>query len=608
MTEDYKNLTLNYITGTLEPSSMGQNGFRNTSNYQNNFTINLESDYGIVPSTMLYLTGETTSNFIIYGNYDATGNYDYRGYIAVLNQKGDIEACFTEYDSGTQLPYIYKLQYDENGNIYGLDEVNYKLRVILLNNVAVKGSSGYTCRLRNSYYVPDEYNTVFAGYDYDVPGFIKKAEGKATYYIFGETQVSGNTSRPTLIKFVINVGSQNEWTAYYYGAGTTNAIQSSDFFIEPGEENDTVVCLMTYYASIEEYKLSEGTFTQTYTYDRPEDYGAFETSRLVAENHFYTAVRRSSPYNTAIFEINASNYQLITSRTMPSTSYWRRLCYKNGILFDKIRYYDSENDIGNTYVGFYDGKEYVDQEIPFVYKDSGLEVLNNFGLYQMLIQGENNLVKPSIVVYPTSYSGESYTNYNSLVGLHGELYSNGKIVFARNLYNKQTYGNITTSTLNVPNNFLNDMIIGQKDLISTTMTTLTTDTNDISKNIYENLFINFINKITVVDEDTSVLYPNTASYINIGTSTGTVEDYEGSSISKVRLNFEDGEVIYPIAWVDISTGQTIAKQTQFTIYVSSAINTIDFINEDETFTYITKNYENLQVGNYYTISQKIRIE
>lgn len=606
MTEDYKNLTLNYITGNLELGSMGDNGFRDTSNYLNNFTINLENRYGVVPSTMSYLTGETTSNFIIYGTYDDMGTY--RGYIAVLNQKGDIETCFTEYDSGTKLPYLYKLQYDENGNIYGLDEVDSKLRVILLNNVAVKGSTGYTCRLRNSYYVPNEYNTLYAGYDYDVPGFIKKAEGKATYYLFGDTQVSGNTSRPTLIKFVINVGSTNEWTAYYYGSGTTNAILSSDFFIEPGEENDTVVALMTYYATVEEYKLSEGTFTQTYTYERPEDYTSFETSRLIAENHFYTAVRSSSPYNTALFEIDMDRYQLLTSRTMPSSSYWRRLCYKNGILFDKIRYYNSETDEGNTYVGFYDGKDYVSEEIPFVYKSSGLEVLNNFGLYQMLIQGDNNLVKPSVVVYPTSYSGESYNNYNSLVALHGELYSNGNIIFARNLYNKQTYGNITTSTLNVPNNFLNDVVIGKKDLVSATMTTLTTDTTEISKNIYENLFINFSNKINVVDEDTSTLYPNTASYINVGTSTGTKEDYEGSMLSKIRVNYEDGSLVQTISWEDISTDQLIAKQTTFSIYVSSPITSIDFINEDETFIYLTKEYQDLTVGNYYTISQKIRIE
>ena len=600
MTEDYKNLTLDYITRNLDIENMNNNSFRNTSNYTNNFTTICENEYGFTPSTIMYLTTDTTSNFIIYGTYDDNGTY--RGYIAVLNQKGDIETIFTAFDSGTQFSYIYTLKYDENGNIYGIDENNNKARIILLNNVALKTSSGYSCRLRSSYYLPTQYQSIEAGLDLDNPGLIKKAYGKATYYLFGEISL-GHTYQPTLLKFVINVGSSNEWVAYT-GNPSLDTIELADTYIEPGEEEDKVVCLMMYQATgINEFILENGTFSLVNSYEMPLEATSIETGRLVSEGKFFVATRNSS-YTSSIYYYD-NYYQLINSKTFANANYRRSLCLKNGILFDKLKYYGTSN---NLYVGSYDGGDYISEEVAYVSKNSPLEVVNNYGLYELLIQDTNNLVKPNIVIYSISYSGESYINYNSLVALHGELYSNGSIVFARNLYNKQFYSNITTSTLNVPNNFLNDIPIQTKNLISATMTTLNSDTDEITKNIYENLFINFINKITVIDEETQTSYPNTASYINVGTNTGTQEDYEGSAITKIRLNFDNESVVKPIVWDDISTDTTIAKQTMFTIYVSSDLTSIDFISEDETFTYITKEYEGLQVGNYYTITQKIRIE
>lgn len=603
MTEDYKKLTLDYITGTLDIGSQGTNSLRDTPTFLNNFFIKCESDYGFTPDTIQYLTTETTSNFIIYGTYNDNGTY--RGYIAVLNQNGAIETVFTAFDSGTQLSYLNKLQYAEDGNIYGLDTTDDKSRIILLNNVAVKTSTGYSCRLRSSYYLPNEYQTLWAGWDYDTPGYIRKAKDKATYYLWGESQVSGNTYRPTLIKFVINVGSSNEWTAYF-GANTTEDVQNTDFFIEEGQDEDKVVCLLTYYGNAHLYKLENGTFSQIANYARPNGTTSFESGRLIDEDSFYVCTRGSGAI-TRLYRCDSGNYTLLNARTFETTNYRRYLNYTNGILFDKIRYYDSNSDTGNTYIGVYDGTTYISEEVPFVFKISGLEVINNYGLYQMLIQDENQLVKPSYVNYGTSYSGESYTSYNSLVPLHSELYSNGNIVFARNLYNRQSYNNITTSTVNVPNNFLNDITLAPKDLISATMTKLVSDTNEISKNVYENLFINFMNKINVIDEDTSTTYPRTANYINVGVNTGVEEDYEGSMLGKIRINYEGGSLIQTIEWEDISTENLIAKQTTFSIYTSSPVLSIDYLNYDETYIYLTKEY-NFEVGKTYTISQKIRIE
>lgn len=602
MTNDYKKNTLDYITGNLEIEETKANNFRDTSSYTNNFKTTCQNTYNFTPDTVMYLTTDTTSNFIIYGNYNDNG--DYKGYIAVLNQNGNIETVFKTFDSGTSFSYIEKLQYAEDGNIYGVDSVDNRLRVILLNNVALKGLSGYSCRLRNSYYIPDDYNTLFAGWNYDTPGYIKKAIGKATYYLVGETQASGTQYRPTILKFVINVGSTNEWTAYY-GTASADSLKVADFYIEPGEDNDKVVGLFVYeYLGVTEYTLENGEMTITASYPMPTNANSVETGRIVSERHYFLATRNSR--TSAIYECKNGVYELVTYRTLADTNYSRRLCYINGMLFDKLRYYN--NGSGTTYVGVYD-KVYVDTEIGLVTQNSGLEVLNNYGLYQMLIQDENKLVKPSYVNYQPAYSGESYTNYNSLVPLHSELYSNGKIVFARNLYNKNIYGNTTVATANVPRSYLNDIPIQPKNLLSATMTTLASDTEEFTKNIYEDTFINFTNKIYVTDEEAGVDYPNTANYINTGINTGTEEDYIGSKISKIRINYSNGHsYVMPIEWEDISSGSLIAKQTRFLIHVARPISSIEFINEDETFTYIRKTYNNLVLDGYYNMTQKIRIE
>ena len=129
----------------------------------------------------------------------------------------------------------------------------------------------------------------------------------------------------------------------------------------------------------------------------------------------------------------------------------------------------------------------------------------------------------------------------------------------------------------------------------------------MSKNRYESVLLNFINAINVIDEDTSNIYPESANYINENINVGTQTNYEDTTMTKIRINFADGSVVQPIEWEDISEEGLIAKQTIFSVYVSSELLSIDFINENEDFIYITKDYD-FEVGNIYTVTQKVRIE
>ena len=92
------------------------------------------------------------------------------------------------------------------------------------------------------------------------------------------------------------------------------------------------------------------------------------------------------------------------------------------------------------------------------------------------------------------YSGEAYESYGIASTQKGELYTtDNKIVFARGLYNKQIYNNQTTSSIEIPSGYLNDIAITNENIISKDNTTLITENQNITKNNYETLFLNFTN-------------------------------------------------------------------------------------------------------------------
>ena len=81
---------------------------------------------------------------------------------------------------------------------------------------------------------------------------------------------------------------------------------------------------------------------------------------------------------------------------------------------------------------------------------------------------------------------------------------------------------MTMSSVEVPNTYLNDTSITQNDLISETNLELIYDTTNWTKNIYEVVDVNFLNTITVKDEDTGEWNSNIIKddQININGNTG----------------------------------------------------------------------------------------
>ena len=203
-----------------------------------------------------------------------------------------------------------------------------------------------------------------------------------------------------------------------------------------------------------------------------------------------------------------------------------------------------------------------------------------------------------------NYNSTSYIDYNSLVSHSGTLYSGNNILFARNLYNKTLLNNTTVSTLEIPNTMLNEINITQKNLFGETNLKLVQDDNTLTKNIYETLFLNFINTINVINSDTNTHYPLSASYINENINIGTSSNSGDTSAGKIRINYQDSTTkIFSINWTRIDDYN---KETNFSLYIDKPIENIDFLSNDESTVYCEIN-PTTESGNIYTISQKLKV-
>ena len=236
------------------------------------------------------------------------------------------------------------------------------------------------------------------------------------------------------------------------------------------------------------------------------------------------------------------------------------------------------------------------------------KIYNISGLISILIFTQANLTGYILTLTNlfsiNGYNGDAYSGVDVLVPKLSNLYSNGSLEFSRNLYNVSKQNNMTMSSVEIPNNYLNDTMITQNDLISKTNLQLNSNNQQWTKNVYEVVDLNFLNTITVIDEDTGVEYLESAIKINNAITDGGDTNYQNTPCTKYRINYTDETTnIENLVWTSIDDTH---KETEITIYVDKPVLSIDFLSHDETTIYLTIPLE-VEVGNYYTINQKIKI-
>lgn len=632
MTQDYKNKILNWLTANYSiENGTDTPQFSAVSSRANNLLTYIQAQTtsgGFFLSGILQGTNANNQGlgFTIIAGYDYT---TLKGFLIILDNDFNPVQTIKTYTSGTEFGIFEILNVGDDGNFFGIETVGvggpspYK-RFVMLNNIIVKlpSATEYTVVLRKSYNLPANIKDATAYSN------IIKSPGQAKYLIVGAIYNESYQYQPIATELQVNVGSANTWTEYRY-AGTddyhpTDCLASWDgsgnlsfkivgfsylsgtYYCEYAKSGSALARTQNATALGLSNSLNAKIINSTTTYVCAGILGeTTETNYLYKVNYAgNTLTQIYSKTGPTVDGPSITNISGISLEKFNDEVFYTVIMNKDTTPTAHIRYIGRIIDT-NTY-------EVLIGETPLELSIDLFMVQKQFNLYNFYYQFNNTVYTTNQVYNPLNFNGLPYQALNSMVPNSVNIYdSNGVVIFARNLYNRIVNNNTTISTIEVPNDFMNDVTIQLKELISQTNNVMVSDSMEIVKNIYEELLINFVNSIIVKNSNdiNNVIINNTASNrINNSVSNPSVLDYNNSKIGKYKINYENGtSVINPIDTNLIYTGLSTNYIISIYVPLEYGITSVELLSADETTVYQTIDCSNLENDKYYTINQKMEV-
>ena len=631
MTDEYRERIIKWLTGNYEIEQSSSDPLFEELN-KTTTTIN---DY--ISATIGFIKGKDGKGNdldigFIYG-LDSNGD----GVILIVDDNFNIIQVIDEYDTGTKFGKFVCLNIDKtNGNIYGVDISSSKYRFILLNNFMVKtpAQENYEVKLRNSYFLNFTHSNF-------VPSYVEKRPSDSFYVM------TGKTDKPFIATYKIEVGATNELLEYEWSGTYTNYLMLKSYNIAwSGEEISEKIGFLNVIANgpdwqkirYLEFEFNGETITKTLdmyidevasTVNKIQAFSGIEMTNT--ETFIY--YNRYDESDSILYKIDYDNQNVIYYYEIEGNDtldyVWtglKTIKIDNTIYFYGYENIDSPNDNTQAEIRLYfgiiaskDGAPYIinksfeagklydivvyhGQDIFYVSK------LYNLSTYHLAGSRSSTLVSVKQIFNPLNYNFDDYQDINSLVPNSVWLYNNDEIIFARNLYNRTINGNTTVATVEIPNLMLNDIDIEQQDLLGGTNGTLITNIDTIQKNIYEDLFINFYNTLTMQNQNTQDYVNNLVGATRLNSSISQVMDYSNTKIGKLKVNYSDNtnniKALSPATRIS-----QFVYQFSFFVYVPTEKNviSIELMSEDENTTYQTITGLNLTPGKSYKITQNVEI-
>ena len=626
MTEDMKKNILNYVTNNLSTTQpQERHSFKEVIDLNpDDWTEGiLPSNYGEFKYNGIIAPNESTSNLsILYGEYYDETDSQYKGIITLLNADLKPIKSLFKYDSKTFLRPILCLEQSDDNTFYGIDNnyaYNPQDRFIMLNNFTIPNATGdYPIDLRKTYNVPSNY---YVGGVYKM----YKSPYSSHYIIFG---ISTFTIKVVEVK--IEVGSSPTWSqrtytassgGYYYHNGTPIALfdEEENVFwrfvvLDYGETGSSIKCIYKNYTS-----TPTTTTILTATTSNPIyeifDYAFKDINTLyfgIERNYTAEVLYKYDFINGTLNEIVSQNlsdteYETIKIYVCNSEVY---VCFRFKTMLRTTVFTRLVND---HFAGWFytDGLSELPYDIDFFFVKANYNLVSIIAI-KCRQNGSSQVPAGGYLIKDNynslNYNGLEYTEYNSMLPMQAELYSNGSLVFARNLTDSTVLDNTTTSTMVVPNGYLNDVVLNNQNLISVTNSTMVNSSNSITKNIYETGYFNFINTINAIDNNygNNQLISGTGAYINSNINIGTKQNCLDSYIGKLVVNYEDGtSMTTNLAWEKIND---TTAMTEFSLETNTNISTIEYKSNDLSTTYLTETPQNLETGKIYKFTQYLKIE
>lgn len=643
MTQDFKDKILDYITNNVDITSPDSQQL--IEKIESIPRTQFADDLPVTPSMMSIngiIRSATNNNYVLYGGYvpqGGTPEADSKGIIIILDSNFNVLKIIYSFNTGTLLRPIQKMIQIEDNTFVGVDSTIFAYsenrqkiqsntkRFIMLNNISVRDSTNdFRVILRASYNIP--YSNFFCME-------IVKNPNTAHYLLAGATYLpqsgGGHNDGVRVIDLKVNVGMENEWSktdddgSYWIYGGFYGEFDNNDnaswkmiitHNINPitvyswnGTQTIPIISddgtIKPYVDSLAMSNQAEFTDENTvyfvvnnqrwYAQVQPRYIGLYKYNYTTNEvKQIYLKITGNYTYNVScegifITSLNGDLY----------VNYCDNYDHDNGTA--NFNYQRLDNDVWNPILISSNQPYIMEWTLPFT--TNMYNLVTNIALYTGMGAPRWHFETVKQIYNRFNYNSTPYDNYNSLKSKAGTLYGANGILFARDLYNVSLLNSSTTSTIQIPNTLLNDDTITIENLISETNTTIVSNSKSINKNIYETLYINFVNTLGVIDEDLGVQYPLAANYINQNINVGTQANCETSFIGKVQIVYESKTITQNLIW----SYDTDHYETSFTIDATGEVPRILFMSNDLSTIYLEKQLD-IQVGDYYVINQKLRIE
>lgn len=547
--------------------------------------------------------------FVEYGGFKTKKN-EIRGIITILTSDFIPIKTFYQYESGTYLRYIQCMRQDEDGTFYAVDCPDFppdenwsstqtEKRFIMLNNFTQQINNDYVLKLNKSYIMP--YKNLYCRKLFKDPN-------SAHYVMICSSLVdeaSPDYVRVRIIELKINVGSSNEWSYkdssddYVLGDSYVEFDSDSNSFVQI-LLNSNLLSSKTIGLWTKGFKETDYTYKDifTFTFHPYVDSRNYENQSVflnkdeiyfVQNNQLWGVSGKPNSKYIGLYYYNIkTNYRkTIFEKYLGDYDYSNLeaiyINQNNNDLY--IQYNNNINDNKFTADYYFQRLDnewkpiLISKNKPFWYPRRCIYVENNYNLLNVILASQYVYTTKDFYIVnikenynSSNYNGESYVSDNALIPNSAELYSDSELIFARNLYNKTINDNVTVSTVEIPNTYLNNVNITNKNLLSQTNLHLVKDNNLLQKNIYETLFLNFINAVQVLNKDIEIINRQAGAYLNA--KINDEKGYDNAKITKVRISNIEGTETVQSVQIDYPNGTVSSTNPQLTNSANAELNSI----------------------------------
>lgn len=649
MTENYKKELLNYLIGQLNNEEPKDKEIIKNIKESNNF----EEWENFLPDTEnLFFNGliqlSTSENLVLYGEYiekDGIAEKNSRGIIILLNSNLKPISTIYEFNSGTKLRPIQHMIQIEDGTFVGVDcagfgsnidrsnNAKYEKRFIMINNFTINNnmSKNYNPILRISYKFENDYSNFRCVK-------IFKNPNSAHYVMIGLRYINKGTYHHDgvgIIDFKINVGSANEWSLikdddsnWVYGGSYCEFNEDDKAFWEIVLTHNIASVTLNLWTkdfndntSVRQIMAGTGVYVDSialnnqcvfinknemYFVVNNERWGDTEIERhlcLYKYNKLTNNLKSIKSFNLGTGDYNKFRDSIFLD--MLDNNLYINYCTNVSLTSYTADYYFQrlEDDIWNPTLISEKQPYYMEYRFFYVNKNFNLvsgksfpTVLNKAFWYFLAIFEIYNI---------SNYNSLPYISENSLIQNSVELYSDNDIVFARNIHNLTINDNMTISAVEIPNTYLNNINLTKK-LISKTNLVLINSDDIFQKNVYETVFLNFINFLQIIDRNNNNNKFNSEASSFLNNAVNTENNYDKTKLyNKAILYYQNGsskEILY-----EYQNKQDYSVNIVLAISVDDYLDRLELVSNDKTTVYQTIDLSTLEIGKYYNINQKLEV-